>query len=838
MMNFQTVLKKSKTKGLFFGKTMTVPKTAQDTVPFIEAYDNGLFLISENTYTLVFAFDNIDYSLMRDEEQEDIYKKYTKLMNALPADINYQEFIMNSKVDPEKLRKILVPEEMQYGDLYDDYCSIQEKSIKEAEGASAEKIMLIAMSYKPETKVDNVNILFKYYRELQTFFDLLKINTKQLLTEEVLAVIYQYYHPFDSADFKLPKNIFKNGGRIKDYIVPSMFAFKAKEIEVGAAFTRVLFMKHYDRELDDEFIKDLVDNNFKVAVSKHIKRVEKAAAAEKVRKEIFDVQTSIQKKKANNKKEGTDFIPFRLTERLQELEHIQDQLSSSTMELFEISIFISVSAQTKEELDEVTQSLINKARRHQIRLDILIRQQDKAMDAVLPLAFNKFDSRFGNAVNSYLLSDAVGVLVPFSYRSYFTECGLSYGKNQITNSVIVLDRTDELNSNGFILGTSGSGKSMFTKTEIADVLFRYPEDEIIVIDPEREYLELIKSENFDGEVFKLSAHSDTTMNIFDIDMEYSEDGMSAVALKSSFIVTVVETAKGQPLTAQERSVVDRCVGLAYEKYAKSLNADDLPTLTILYDILNKQPEPEAKGIALALEIYAIGSFKCFAGKTNLQMNKRFLVFDLFEMGEQLRAVGLQIILEYLWQRVIYNKKRGVRTWVWIDEFSIMFTDGSGRETTKSGEFFAQVYKRIRKHGGVVTGATQNIKEVLASRQASLMLGNAEFVILLQQKNSEIKQVTELFELSPSQEVYLKTGEKGTGLIICGNKIIPFSKKIPKCRFYDVISTNFKEQQERMKARTEKEKVSLYFSKSDLERLKKIALRNDMDLCDYILSRCS
>ena len=823
-------------KGIFFGKNMIVPRTAQDTIPFMEAYDNGLFLVEEDTYTIIFAYDNMDYSLMRDNEQHEIYAKYTKLMNALPADIKYQEFIMNCKVNPEKLREILIPQNRQYGDLYDDYCGMQENLIKEAADASAEKIMLIAMSYKPETKADDVNVLFKYYRELQVFFDLLKINTRQLMPEEVLSVLYQYYHPFDTTEFRLPQNIFKSGGKIKDYIAPSMFAFKAKEVEVGTAFTRILYMKHYDRDLDDEFIKDMVDNNFKVTLSKHVKRVDKGDAAEKVRKEILNVQSSVQGRMAKNKKDGTNFIPFRLEEKLKELEGIQNQLSSSNMELFELCVFISVSAETKEDLNEITQSLMNKARRHQIKMDVLVRQQEKAMNSILPFANNKFNGKLGNSISSYLLSDAISVLVPFSYRSYFSKSGISYGKNQITNSTIILDRTDEMNSNGFILGTSGSGKSMFSKSEIEDVLFTYPEDEIIVIDPEREYLELIKENNFDGEVFKLSADSSTTMNIFDIDMEYSEDGMNAIALKSSFLITVVETAKGQALLAEERSVVDRCVRLAYEKYAKTLKDEDLPTLTDFYNIVNSQEEKEAKSIALALEIYAKGSFQCFAGKTNLKMNKRFLVFDLFEMGEQLRAVGLQIILEYLWQRVIENKKKGIRTWVWIDEFSIMFTDGAGRATTKSGEFFAQVYKRIRKHGGVVTGATQNIKEVLASKQATLMLGNAEFVVLLQQKNSELNQIVDLFELSPSQEVYLKTGEKGTGLIICGKKVIPFSKKIPKCRLYDIMSTDFKEKQEKMK--NQSTNISLQFNVSDLEKMNNAALKNGVELSDYIIACCN
>ena len=411
-------------------------------------------------------------------------------------------------------------------------------------------------------------------------------------------------------------------------------------------------------------------------------------------------------------------------------------------------------------------------------------------------------------LNTYLLTDAAGVLMPFSSRTYFSESGISYGLNRITNAMIVLDRTDEMNSNGFTLGASGSGKSMQSKSEVWDVRMKYPDDEIIVVDPENEYMPLVKP--FDGEIIKLAPESRTKMNIFDTDLAYSEEGVSAISMKSEFIMTIVETAKGLPLTSAEKSLVDRCIKIVYHDFIDSNgDKDKLPTLTTFYEILLKQPEPEAKDIAVALELYVKGSFNSFADKTNIEINKKFLVIDIFEMGEQLRTVGLQVILEFLWQRVIENKKRGVRTWVWIDEFSIMFNDGSGRETHQSGEFFAKVYKRIRKHGGVVTGITQNITEVLQSKQAQTMLSNSEFVILLQQKKNDLDKLVEIFELSYSQEQFLKTGEKGSGLIICGKKVIPFIKLIPKeSLMYEICSTNFREQQAKLKSSDKKQFASV------------------------------
>ena len=296
-----------------------------------------------------------------------------------------------------------------------------------------------------------------------------------------------------------------------------------------------------------------------------------------------------------------------------------------------------------------------------------------------------------------------------------------------------------------------------------------------------------------------SPNSPTKYNVFDIDLSFTEDGKDAVSIKSEFIMTIVETAKGSPLTSGEKSVLDRCIHLAYRDFQISGGHDKtkLPTLTTLYKLLKAQSESEAQDLALVLELYVIGSLRNFADQTNININKRFLVIDIFDMGEQLKAVGLQIVLEFVWQRVIENKKRGIRTWLWCDEFSVMFNDTSSSGTSQSGKFFVKVYSRIRKHGGVATGITQNIIDVLASPEARSMLANAEFKVLLQQKTDNLKEISRLFELSPSQEAFLKTGEKGTGLIICGKKIIPFDKKIPpKGKLYETISTNFKEYQQK------------------------------------------
>ena len=494
-------------------------------------------------------------------------------------------------------------------------------TITAAEGSS-KKIMLIAMSFMPENRIDNVNVLFRYYHEMQTYFQSMKSDTRQLQPMEVFSILHKFYHQFDDVDFLLPKNFLSRGHRIKDYIAPSMFAFKAKEIEIGTQFTRIMFVRRYDRTLDDTFISDLLDNNEKIAVSKQVRKIEKGEANDLIRKKIFDLQGKIQRRKEKNYKSGTDFIPFAYQEALQELEDLQNQLSDTNCELFKIGVFISLTAKTKEDLETLTQYVRSKATKHQVTVDILTRQQEKGLTSVLPFANNQFTNK-NNSICTYLLSDAAAVLLPFSTINHFSEKGTCYGIsiNSTTRSLVVLDRTSEMNSNGFVLGTSGSGKSMFTKSEIQDIIMKHPDDEFIVIDPENEYKVICKE--LDGEMLKISPNSKTYFNVFDTDLSYSDDGVGAIAMKSQFLMTIVETAKGMPLTSTEKSIIDRCVRVLYKQFISAGGDKEfLPTLKDFYNLLLKQSEQEAIDIATTIELYATGSFDGFAHRTNVKTRRK------------------------------------------------------------------------------------------------------------------------------------------------------------------------------------------------------------------------
>ncbi len=769
-----------------------IPKSSQDTLAFMEAYENGIFKTAENTYSLMFEIENIDYRLLRDPEQNKIYRFYQQYLNSLPSEIEYQEFLMNVPKNPNRLRKAMIPEfllkTLEEAEIFKSYAQIQEHFIKESQKSSAEKKLVGVISYTVEGKMDNAEVLLKYYVELQRNLQEMGSNARQLMTMEVFELLYSYYHPFTSEDFYIPEKLISRGSSLKDYIAPSSFVFMPTKdyFKMGSAYSRIFSLQTYPNELVDKFIFDLLDNSYHVCVSKHIAHVEKGNALNLIKKEIFDVEEKIQKRMKDNHKDGTNFIPFKYQEQAQELKNLQDQLSSNDTQLFEVSVLVGISAKTLEELDNLTTFIVSKAKNRQVVLKAVSANQEKAMNSLLPYGVNHLVAKNNCSISTFLLSDAVSVLIPFSARTYFAENGLNYGLNEATGDVILLDRTEEMNSNGFILGTSGSGKSLFSKLETFETHFKHPNDyEIILIDPEKEYVPL--ADRLNAQVLKLRPNSPTKLNVFDTNINYVESDGDALTMKSEFIMTMTETAKGQVLTAAEKSMLDKCVKASYRDFMLHDGDENyLPTLTTLYNVLGEQKDTIATDLQKILELYVTGSFNNFAGHTNIESTSNRIIIDISDMGQQLRTVGLQVIFEYLWQRVRQNHQKGIRTVIINDEISSMFLDGNYyANIDSSGQFYQKIFKRIRKYGGYVTGITQNISQVLDSPQARTMLSNASFIVLLQQAEDDLERIKELFKLSPTHLSCISSGKVGTGIIICGRKIIPFSKALPP----EIIKTN-------------------------------------------------
>ena len=767
-----------------------MPKSTQNTIPLETLFSDGVIKVKENVYSLMFEISNIEYRMLAEQEQERIYNDYQKILNTLPVDITYQEVIVNNDIDYDMIQKKVYPinKDMPY---YDEYIAIQELFIENSRKTKINKKIIGCISYQPISfQHEGYSVLDKYFNELYNLYQEISCNIRKLSPVEILKLIYSYYHNFND-DFRIPNNIYKFASRLKDYIAPAFINIQNNKITIDETYSRTLFVKSFDNEVDDSFIFDLTDGNYKIIVSKFINHIDKCTALESITKRIKNVESKIQEKKSKNKKSGTDYVSMDWYDTNTYLRVLREKLSETATELFDTSVYITILADDTDELEEITSIVKSRANKHQVKLEVLLGQQEKGFNSTLPFAYDFLQS--SKAIN--LLTDGMAILTPLSYVSYALNQGILYGNNINSNDLIILDRNDEMNSNGFVLAPSGSGKSFFVKLEILNIIAHYPNAEIIVIDPDREFIFL--KDKFDGEILKLSPQSDKSINLFDIDMNALDEGQTAIAMKSDFIMTVCSTAKGQPLTSNEISVIDRCVKDVYQAYIKTYDIRYLPTLDMFYNTLKSQPEKEAKDIAMSLEIYATGSFNLFAKSTNIDTSKNILVMDLHDLGNQLKHLGLQVILEYLWQRVERNTANGKKTFVWVDEFSVMMSNEN------SIDFFQKAFKRIRKYGGTVTAITQNLTEVLANKYSANMLANSEFCVLLQQ-NTELDTVAKTFNLSEQQKNTLNTGKIGTGLIKCGKKIIPFSQEIlkdseiQKSELFKILSTKFEDKEQTLK----------------------------------------
>lgn len=766
-------------------KRVKIPKTAQKTIPYNELYENGLIRVEHDLFALVFSFTNINYMLSREDEQEQKFRLYCDVLNSISPDIHYQELIINEAIDDDTYRECLLPKKHNDSLIHQDYIKVQEYFIEESYNATAEKKTYVALSYRVKSKNDNPEaILKKAYRDISLAFRKLDSQTALLKPMEILEIFYNYFNPFKSKEekFLLPQNFYAKGGKIKDYIAPSSFKFNNTYIEMGTAYTRIFYVKDYPEMLEDKFISDLMDNSYSIVVTKHIEHVDKGNALKFLQKKITVLESQRQERKKKNKREGMDYIPFELQNAIDETQTLFKSLQND-QDMFKVGVYISVSAESYDMLDDICRSINTICRKHMITIDTVTHRQEKALSSVLPLANDKVE------ITRRMTTSSTAVILPFSAQNIFQPGGFYYGRNSLTNSMVILDRKKLKNGNGFVLGVPGSGKSFKEKREIIDVL-ELTDDDVIIIDPEREFTELCNKYN--GELIKISANTNTYLNPFDINMDYADDE-DPIQMKSDFILSIVETLKGSSLSPVEKTIIDRCVRLSYKEFIESgWKQECIPDFTKFYNIVLKQTEQEAKDIALIIELYVIGSLNIFAHKSNVSLNNRLTVIDTKDLGKQLKKLGLLVVLDSVWNILCANKEKGKNTWIITDEFYLFFDDRDGKDSY-SADYYYMIYKRSRKYGGMVTGITQNVEDLLQSPKARTMLANSQFIILLDQAPTDRAVLKKLLSLSDVQENFITNAERGCGLMIVGKHIIPIEDIYPKDNeVYKTITTTLSE----------------------------------------------
>ena len=569
----------------------------------------------------------------------------------------------------------------------------------------------------------------------------------------------------------------KKGHNFKDFVCPDTVEFEKDYFKLGNRYGRVLFLKEYASYINDDMVSELTDLNKNMMLSIDIIPIPMDEAVKEAENRRLGVETNItnwqRKQNANNN--FSAIIPYDMEQQRNDSKEFLDDLTLRDQRMFLAVITIVVTDDTKEKLDIDTDALLQIASKNLCQLGILRFQQLDGLNTVLPFGVRKIDAL------RTLTTESLAVFMPFKVQEIRHENGIFYGQNAISKNMIIADRRQLLNGNSFILGVSGSGKSFTAKQEIASIKLKDANADIILLDPEREYSPLVKA--LGGEVIKISATSNNHINAMDMNSEYG-DGANPVILKSEFILSLCEQLIGSNnLGPKQKSIIDRCTANVYRVFQQGNYQGIPPTLQDFRDELLKQPEEEAKEIALAIELFTNGSLNTFAMNTNVNTSNSLICYDILDLGKQLLPIGMLVVLDSILNRITANRTKGKNTYIFIDEIYLLF------QYEYSANFLFTLWKRVRKYGAFCTGITQNVEDLLQSHTARTMLANSEFIIMLNQASTDRLELAKLLNISDLQMSYITNVGAGEGLIKVGSSLVPFSNRFPKnTELYKLMTT--------------------------------------------------
>lgn len=755
-------------------------RSAQNSMPWKEVYKNGVVLVAENTYIAICRFENAAYLSQPESEQQVIYERYVSMLNGLSPQLKYQEVIYNRPVRRERIRSLMVPNTAT-GDYCKAYADVQQSFLEEIAVDITEKEYLAVFSYKATSKLDNpFAALIKTVSMLAPKFQALGSSLTMLGGEEVLKVLYELYNPYSETVFEMPEGLIS----AKDLIAPGDIEYKAKKIELGEAVTRVYVAWSFGNTLDDTFITSLLQNNCRVTVSKHIEHVPKEQAIKSIQNRLKKLEADRQDRLKKNKQSGETYIPLELESNIKNCTQLISELSGNE-DLYNVMVLVGVTARDDAELQEACTLITGKAAEHYVTLKALTLQQEEGLNSLMPYGLNQLKAQ------TSMLSKEVGVMTPFSYPTYLDEGGIYYGKNVRTGEPVIINRKLDKNSNGFIFGKSGGGKSFYAKLEISALLAMpwLADDDVIVVDPDGEFLSLAYENAEQSEVIRLASSSNTVINPFALsDYELEAYGDDAINNQSHYILAFISALKGAELTAIEKTIADRAVTRCYNIYVED-GKKTMPTLGSFDSELAAMDEPEAHTLRLYIERYITGSIKLFSGQTNVSFKKKLTVFDLTQLGSELKDTGMLALLSAIWNKVFDNHLKGKYTWIYLDELHRYYRQEDGLAAHQ----IERLYAEIRKYGGIVTAMTQHPSGVLASPTASSMLANSQFVVLFEQDDANVEAMTERLKLNSDQRRLLIACNTGEAVLRAKNSTIAIQLKYPRDnKVYDTITTDFKD----------------------------------------------
>ena len=767
-------------------KQSKVPRTAQQSIPYQEIYKDGICQVDKKHFNKCITFGDINYQLAQNEDKTAAFGFWCDFYNYFDPNITLQISCMSQYANVKEMEKTIdIPNQGdEFDDIREEYAGVLKTQLAKGNNGLQRK-KYITFGIEAANIKDAKPKLERIETDIINNLKAMGVAARSMTGFERLKLLYATFNEETQEPFVFSYDLIAETGlSTKDFIAPTSFDFReSKYFRMGKTIGAVSFLHILAPELSDKMLADFLDMDNSIIVNLHVQSIDQAKAIKQIKSKITDLDKMKieEQKKAVRAGYDMDVLPSDLMTYGGEAKKLLEDLQSRNERMFLVTILIMNTATTRKKLDNILFQTAAIAQKYNCALKRLDFRQEQGLMSSLPIGVNEIDIQRG------LTTSATAVFVPFTTEELFqADEALYCGINAISNNMIMADRKLLKNPNGLILGTPGSGKSFSAKREMANA-FLITKDDIIICDPEGEYSPLVNM--LHGQVIKISPASHQYVNPMDINLNYSEDE-SPVSFKADFILSLCELIVGSKtgLEPVEKTIIDRCVRLTYMNYLQNPIPENMPIMEDLYNCILAQDEPEAKRIATALEIYVTGSLNVFNHRTNVDINNRMVCFDIKELGKQLKKIGMLVVQDQVWNRVTINRAEHKSTRYYIDEFHLLLKD------EQTAAYSVEIWKRFRKWGGIPTGITQNVKDLLASREIENIFENSDYIYMLNQAGGDRQILAKQLNISPHQLSFVTNSNEGEGLLFYGRTIIPFKDKFPKdTKLYRIMTTKPNEQ---------------------------------------------
>ena len=754
--------------------------TAQQTIPYLAMYPDGICKVTEKKYSKSIAYDDINYQLAQADDKTAIFENWCDFLNYFDATVSVQLSFINRGTRSGGAEEVVaIPAQNDaFNSIRTEYADMLKHQLAKGNNGFV-KSKYITFS----VEADNLNAakarLARIETDILNNFKVLGAAARPMTGYERLEALQSVFHP-EGEPFRFSWDwLTPSGLTTKDFIAPSSFRFgEGRYFRMGRKIGAVSFLEILAPELNDRMLADILDLETGIVVNLHIKSIDQTEAIKTIKRKITDLDKMKieEQKKAVRSGYDMDIIPSDLAMFGGEAKNLLQDLQSRNERMFLLTFLVVNMADTKRKLENDIFAAAGIAQKYNCALTRLDYQQEAGLMSSVPLGENLIPIQRG------LTTSSTAIFIPFITQELFQQgAALYYGLNALSSNMILCDRKRLKNPNGLILGTPGSGKSFAAKREITNA-FLITDDDIIICDPEAEYYPLVR--RLHGQVIRISPTSTQYVNPMDINLNYSEDD-NPLALKSDFLLSLCELVIGgkEGLMPVEKTVIDRSVRNVYRPFLAAPDPAKMPILGDLYDELLRQPEPEAARVAAALELYVSGSLNVFNHRTNVELSNRLVCFDIKQLGKQLKKLGMLIVQDQVWNRVTINRAEKKSTRYYMDEFHLLLKE------EQTAAYSVEIWKRFRKWGGIPTAITQNVKDLLSSREVENIFENSDFVLMLNQAQGDREILARQLNISPQQMKYVTHTEAGEGLIFYGNVVLPFLDRFPQnTELYRVMTT--------------------------------------------------